>query len=119
MQYWSHEQIALSIHTHGVAQKPPNAVDISPLIPTAEKGGHQAGIVLAQDTRYLILRTMDSPDNLTFEQASKWAWGEVLHHNSELDRLAHIVADLGKLDTEIQLKNLFRYSDRYKFVIYT
>lgn len=60
--YTDKEIAALSIHTHGVADTPPSPKDFTRIITEQTVGHEVAFIVVTNSSRFLIMRSLETPD---------------------------------------------------------
>lgn len=60
--YAKEEYGALDIHTHGEIDLPPSPTDILSLLSPVEEGGSQASVIVTPQTRYLLIRSIKTPD---------------------------------------------------------
>lgn len=67
-QYDKDEYASLLIHTHGAIDVPPSPPDLVPLFIDIEDGGVHASIVITPSTRFLLLKTLQTPSR-TLEEA--------------------------------------------------
>lgn len=61
-QYSKSEYGALALHTHGDLDLPPSPTDILSLLSPTEEGGVQTSIIVTPETRYLLIRSIRTPD---------------------------------------------------------
>lgn len=129
-QHARQEYFAFSVHTHGVADMPPSPKDVMQLLSTTEKGGGVAEVVITPSIRFLLVRTIQTPDLEAIEiKQVLETWNNELRTKGkrDLESFSKHMSQFGGAqphqlllrEAKLQMDQLTRYCKKYDIAIYT
>lgn len=134
MKYEKSELPVLLMHTHGVADRPPSPTDLFRLLLSTEDGGAQASIVITPSSRFLLIRTLQTPNRNASEVKETIATYEETYRgemDAEVDKFVQHMKRFGgvteeilknytdKLDPTMQMKLLHEFCSKNHIAMYT
>jgi hypothetical protein len=128
------EYSALDLHTHGVADVPPSGQDFIGVLKNIEDEGVQASFVITPSSRFLIMRTNETPSRSPEEARAEIqqrnirikadAEAEMLKYNQYMRKFggtsdAQFKAQAAKIEAQFQMKNVLDICHDNNLVLYT
>lgn len=127
--YRPSEYKAFSVHTHGIADRPPSPSDTVNLLKATEDWGNQAIIVLTPSIQFLIVRTLETP-HLSVEEVQTISNNWSKEHSEKLDEEATKLGNfmkayggvsttqLEKISMQFQMDMLKKFCEKHQLMLY-